>query len=79
MSQSENRSNESDAFEFALPDVPEREPLYADAVTEFFRQQILNLLDVVVLTTNGAGQDRWFCVSKEPGRKLRPLVEMICS
>ena len=53
MSQSENHNNEGDAFEFALPDVPEREPLYADAVTEFFRQQILNLLDVVVLTTNG--------------------------
>ena len=53
MSQSENRKNESDAFEFALPDVPEREPLYADGVTEFFRQQVLNLLDVVVLTTDG--------------------------
>ena len=40
MSQSENHKNESDAFEFPLQDVPERE------------QQILNLLDVVVLTTN---------------------------
>ena len=53
MNQSENRKNESDAFEFALQDVPERAPLYTDAVTEFFRQQVLNLLDVVVLTTNG--------------------------
>jgi hypothetical protein len=52
MSQSENHKNENDAFEFPLLDVPEREPLYTDAVTEFFRQQILNLLDVVVLTTN---------------------------
>ena len=53
MSQSKNRKNESDAIEFVLQDVPDREPLHADAVTEFFRQQVLNLLDVIVLTVDG--------------------------
>ena len=41
------------AFEFPLDDVPDREPLHADAPTEFFRQQLLNLLDVLVLTEEG--------------------------
>ena len=41
------------AFEFPLDGVPDREPLHADAPTEFFRQQLLNLLDVLVLTEDG--------------------------
>ncbi len=41
------------AFEFPLDDRPDREPLHADAVTEFFRQQLMNLLDVIVPSAKG--------------------------
>jgi len=53
MRRSDTCKDETRTFEFLLQDIPERDPLYADAVTEFFRQQVINLLDVVMLTTDG--------------------------